>query len=244
MTSTNSHKKIIKNIFNKFGLDIRRNVPEVLDIDKVTSALKNFRIDLVLDVGANIGQFATDIRARGYAGDIISFEPLFNAHIILQQKSLNDARWTAHSRCAIGANNGDIEINISGNSVSSSVLPMLDSHLSAAPNSSYIGKETVPLITLDSLMPEVLKNSNNPFLKIDTQGFEEDVLNGARNLLPHIRGISLELSLVPLYEGQCLWQEMMSRLNAEGFVLWAILPCFSDPRNGKTLQVDGVFFRE
>jgi hypothetical protein len=144
----------------------------------------------------------------------------------------------------MGSSIGEIVINIAGNSVSSSVLPMLDSHISAAPISGYVGQESVPLFTLDSVLPDILGKFKNPFLKIDTQGFEGEVLNGAKNVLSHIRGVQLELSLVTLYEGQHLWQEMISRLNNEGFVLWTILPGFTDPKNGKTLQVDGVFFRK
>lgn len=244
MTLINSHKKIIKNVFRKFGLDIQRHIPGISDADKITSTLNFFKIDLVLDVGANVGQFASGIRDSGYAGNIISFEPLSNAHSILEQMSSSDAKWLAYPRSAIGASNGEIEINIAGNSVSSSVLPMLKSHILAAPLSGYIGKESAPLITLDSVLPDILENYKNPFLKIDTQGFEGEVLNGARNVLPHIRGLLLELSLVPLYEGQYLWQEMISRLNSEGFVLWAILPGFTNPDNSRTLQFDGVFFRE
>lgn len=197
-----------------------------------------------MDVGANVGQFASGIRCSGYVGNIIFFELLSKAYAVLQQTSSSDAKWTAYPRCAIGASNGEIEINIAGNSVSSSMLPMLDRHISAEPLSGYVGKESVPLLTLDSVMPDILEIFKNSFLKIDTQGFEGEVLNGAQNVLPHIRGVLLELSLVPLYEGQFLWQEMMSRLNAEGFVLWTILPSFTDSNNGRTLQADGVFFRE
>ena len=80
-------------------------------------------------------------------------------------------------------------------------------------------------------------------MKIDTQGFEWQVLNGAQNVLPGIHGILLELSLIPLYEGQHLWQEMIVRLEQEGFTFWALQPGFVDPHNGRTLQVDGIFYR-
>ena len=157
--------------------------------------------------------------------------------------SERDERWTIHSRCAVGSENGEVEINIAGNSASSSLLPMLDSHLSAAPHTAYIGKETVPLVTLDSIAPNYIAKFQNPFLKIDTQGFEWAVLNGAKNVLPNMRGVLLELSMIPLYEDQHLWREVLERLEREGFVLWAMQPEFIDPNDGRTLQMNGIFFK-
>ena len=120
---------------------------------------------------------------------------------------------------------------------------MLTSHSSAAPESVYRGQESASLVTLDSVALSYLNDAQAPFLKIDTQGYEWHVLDGARATLSRIRGIQMELSLVPLYEGQRLWRECIERLEAEGFVLWALQPVFIDPANGRTLQWDGLFFR-
>ena len=210
---------------------------------QIVSSLRKFEIDLVLDVGANKGQFASEIRQCGYAGKIVSFEPLSKAHAELLQSCAGDTAWDAYPRCALGDHNGEVEINIAGNSESSSILPMLESHRSAAPESAYQGKESVSVKTLDSVAGQYLKDARATFLKIDTQGFEWQVLNGARDTLPHIKGILVELSLVPLYEGQHLWREVIGRLEAEGFTLWAFKPVFSDQSSGRTLQVDGIFYR-
>lgn len=78
---------------------------------------------------------------------------------------------------------------------------------------------------------------------LDTQGFEWQVLDGARDTLPHIKGILIELPLVPLYGGQHLWREMIDRLEAEGFTFWAFGPVFFDQVSGRALQVDGIFYR-
>jgi FkbM family methyltransferase len=209
----------------------------------VVASLRQFDIDLVLDVGANKGQFASEIRQCGYVGRIVSFEPLSQAHVELLQSRAEDPLWDAYPRCALGDHNGEVEINIAGNSESSSILPMLESHRSAAPESEYQGKEIVSIKTLDAVAGQYLKDARAPFLKIDTQGFEWHVLDGARDTLPHIKGILVELSLVPLYEGQHLWREVIDRLEDEGFILWAFKPVFSDQASGRTLQVDGVFYR-
>jgi FkbM family methyltransferase len=198
---------------------------------------------LVLDVGANTGQFGSEIRYYGYTGKIVSFEPLSREHSMLVRTIAGDPNWEAYPPCALGDQIGETVINIAGNSQSSSILPMLETHRSAAPESAYEGKERVLIKTLDSVAGDYLKDARAPFLKIDTQGFEWQVLDGARETLPHIKGVLVELSLVPLYEGQHLWRALIDRLEDEGFALWALRPGFIDQRQGRTLQVDGVFCR-
>lgn len=119
----------------------------------------------------------------------------------------------------------------------------MESHSSAAERSAYVGVEKVQLFKLDSVAPAYLAKSRRPFLKIDTQGFEWQVIDGAVASLPKIHGILCELSLVPLYESQRLWMDMIQRLESEGFTLWSIQKGFTDPRDGRTLQVDTFFFR-
>jgi hypothetical protein len=120
---------------------------------------------------------------------------------------------------------------------------MLAAHSNAAPESVYQGKETVPLTTLDLMLPTYLEQASAPFLKIDTQGYEWQVLDGAKQVLPKIRGIMMEISFIPLYGDQRLWRECVDRLQADGFTLWSLEPVFVDPVNGRTLQMDALFFR-
>jgi FkbM family methyltransferase len=204
---------------------------------------RKFDIDLVFDVGANTGQFARDIRVGGFRGRIVSFEPLSDAHRKLTEAAASDASWSVHDRCALGDREGSVALNISGNSVSSSILRMTATHEVAAPGSAYVGQEQTPLVTLDSVAPKYLAGAERPFLKIDTQGFEWQVLTGARETLPVIRGVLCELSLVVLYEGQHLWRETVDRLEGAGFTLWGFQPGFMD-ENGRNLQTDALFFRE
>jgi len=237
-------KAVIKTTLRKLGLEIHRYLPPTLPVSSpIGTSLRKFEIDLVLDIGANQGQFASGIRSDGFTGKIVSFEPLSEAHSKLEQVSTSDPMWDAYPRCALGDYNGEVEINVAGNSDSSSILPMLESHRTAAPESAYQGKEVISIKTLDSIAEQYLKEARSAFLKIDTQGYEWQVLDGASETLPYIKGILVELSLVPLYEGQHLWREIIDRLEALGFTLWAFQPVFSDQATGRTLQVDGIFFR-
>jgi len=239
----NIFKKKIKSFTHKIGFDLHRLTPASNPLFQIVKSLSRFEVDLVLDVGANIGQFASGLRSVGYNGQLVSFEPLSAAHQALSAAASCDSQWQVHPRCAVGDHNGEIEINIAGNSVSSSVLPMMKSHISASRESAYVGVERIPIFKLNSIVSTYLEKAKFPFLKIDTQGFEWQVLDGASEILPRVRGVLCELSLVPLYEGQRLWLDIKQRLEQEGFVLWAIQQGFIDPDDGRTLQVDAIFFR-
>ena len=127
--------------------------------------------------------------------------------------------------------------------MSSSILEMAATHVAAVPASAYVGQEETKVMRLDSVAHEYLGPSRRPFLKLDTQGFEWEVLTGARETLPAIHGVLCELSLVVLYEGQHLWRETIDRLEGAGFTLWGLQPGFMD-QHGRNLQSDAIFFRE
>jgi FkbM family methyltransferase len=196
----------------------------------------------VLDVGANIGQYASALRASGYRGDIISCEPLSDAFEHLQRRSSGDPRWEV-VRTAVGETVGSTDINISANSYSSSLLPMTSAHSDAAPGSEFVAAETVPVTTVAELVATRGIDPGRSLLKIDTQGYEAQVLDGTGDLLERFAAVSLELSFVPLYEGQQLFDELTARLRAAGFTLYGLDAGFGDPRTGRMLQCDGLFVR-
>lgn len=236
-------KPLVRRIIRNFGLDIRRYRPASSESAQLQAMLSSHGVDLVFDVGANIGQFGQFLRNAGYKGRIVSFEPMSSARGRLLEVSKSDPLWEIAPQAAIGNEDGEIELNIAGNSVSSSVLRMLDAHSSAAPGSSYSGSEMVPLRRLDSLAPDYLLTDSVPFLKVDTQGYEDRVLGGAADTLQRVIGLQLELSLIPLYEGQILYDELVPRLKDLGFELWGMTPAFIDPTSGRLLQVDATLFR-
>ena len=238
-------KKIIKKIFNLFGLHICKLNVYSSPAYQIVKALEVHKINIVFDIGANTGQFASELREQGYTGKIISFEPLSQAYKTLVKHASDDINWIVHSRTAVGATMEDcISINVAGNSVSSSILPMLETHINAVPDSQYIHTEQVSLITLDSILEQYTGLSDNFFIKIDTQGYEWAVLDGAPQALKKCKGVLTELSLVPLYDGQKLWIECIERLKNLDIKLYSIQPGFTEPKTGKTLQVDGIFFKD
>ena len=236
-------KAQIKKAIRSLGFDLTRFHPNASPDARLMAMLEAHKVNLVLDVGANIGQFGKMLREARYRGRIVSFEPLSTARIELISNSQGDSMWEVAPQAAIGGEDGNIEINIAKNSVSSSALDMLDAHSSAAPGSLYIGTELVPLRRLDSIASKYLQKDSTAFLKIDTQGYEDRVLSGATELLRSIIGLQLELSLVPLYSGQRMFDDLIEDLKIAGFEIWGISPAFVNPNTGRLLQVDATFFR-
>jgi FkbM family methyltransferase len=198
-------------------------------------------IDLVLDVGANAGQYGRFLRHIGYQGAIVSFEPLSTAFESLRQAAAGDPTWETR-RAAVGKQEGVAVLNVAGNSESSSLLPMLPAHLAAYPESRYTGTEQVPVTTLETVIAG-LPDDRRIFLKVDTQGYERPVVEGAGAALQRIRGVQLEMSLVSLYEGEMLLADAIPFMAERGFVLMGFEPGASDSGSGQLLQVDGLFFR-
>lgn len=204
--------------------------------------LQLYDIDLVIDIGANYGQFAKSLLKNGYQGSILSFEPLQEPWEHLESVSRYYKNWSAR-KIAVGDRDETKTFNVSAVSASSSFLNMSKSHLNAAPETEYVGIEQIQVLRLDSIFTEISSNHRNIFLKIDTQGFENAVLNGARDSLPGIVGLQLEMSLEELYIGETLFQPMYERVVAMGFELCHIEEGLRNSETGKLLQVDAVFYR-
>ena len=235
-------KDIIRKLARNAGYDITRYDPARHPVGRRMKIMESLGITLVIDVGANTGQFGSEIRKAGYRGDIESFEPLKSAFNILVKNTRNDPDWNIHN-CALGNCTGTADINISANSYSSSLLDMLPTHLNAAPASQYIGSEPIDIITLDSIFSSFNRTSGI-FLKIDTQGYEWRVLEGAKNSLEHIDILQIEMSLVPLYDEEKPFPDMYRYLVGLGYDLISIEPGLMDTSTGRMMQIDGIFYRE
>lgn len=237
-------ERITKNFFQKFGILVRKYNAATSEELRRIKLLQHHNIDLVFDIGANAGQYARGIMDAGYAGKVVSFEPLSAVHQQIVVASKSYTNWVVAERCAIGSTEQDIEINISANSVSSTLLNMLDSHYEGAPDSKIIGKEKVKVYPLDQIAKEHADKSKNIFIKIDVQGFEQEVLKGAQSIISKAKGIEMEISIIPLYEGQnWLLPDVLNFMKQNGFQLKSIAPAFTDNKTGVMLQCNGIFFR-
>lgn len=223
------------------GLQIKRYPDK--DLKRRLKIMNYCNIDTLFDIGANTGQYAKLMKELGYNKRIISFEPLKRAFEDLKKAALKDNNWIVNNY-AIGNEDGKSVINIAGNSFSSSISNMLPMHLESAPESKYIAQQEIEIKKLDSIFNSFTNKEDRVMLKIDTQGYEKNVIDGAIASLSRIMIVQLEMSIVPLYENEMVFIEMIKYLDNKGFLLFSLENGFSSPDSGQLLQVDGIFVKK
>jgi FkbM family methyltransferase len=230
-------KQLIKRILNKYGIQLRRYPDSYLA--RRLKIIRNNNIDLLFDVGANFGQYALEMRALGFDRRIVSFEPLKDAFGKLNIISSRDEKWEVFNY-ALGNEDNKSIINVSNNSHSSSILSMKPGLLLTAPDAKYIRQEEIEIRKFDTVFNSFY-DGNNVMMKVDAQGYERYVLEGASNSLKLISILQLEMALVQLYHNEMLFLDMIEMLGNYGFVIYSIEDGFYDTTTGQMLQVDVVF---
>jgi FkbM family methyltransferase len=230
-----------RKLLRRFGLDYVKAPIE--HWQRIAAMLDDAGVTVLLDVGANEGQYVGYLRNAGWTGRVVSFEPVAAVHEKLAANAARDPAWEVAPAMALGAEEGEAEITVSQETDMSSILPLKDEILKVSPSSAAAGTETVSLRTLDGVFAEFVGADDRAFLKIDTQGYERAVLDGAIKTLPKLAGLQVELSLTPLYEGEADWRALVERIEAAGFALSFVLPGYYDRHLKRMLQFDGVFMR-
>ena len=191
------------------------SISRAVELMQLKILLDQERINCALDVGANKGQFASDLRGIGYSGSIISFEPLSREFGPLSESFKNDPQWRG-VQLALGNFNGSATINI---------LPELtgwSSILQPATGWRAAETEKIEVRRLDEVLGGLLPDStaSRVLLKMDTQGYDLSVFEGAKGCLPLICALQSELSVVPLYKGMPHYIEALTAYEAQGFDLF------------------------
>jgi len=234
--------RIARDALRKVGVEISRYTPVSDRYENLCYFGEKYGADTILDVGANSGQFAIRMFQAGWPGRIVSFEPLSSAHASLQKLAKDHSSWDVAPRMALGSSNGSASINIARNSQSSSLLPMLDRHLKAAPDSAYVGTEHVQVMALRDVVDQVSVSSRF-ILKMDVQGFEGEVLRGVGDVLSRCPIIFTEVSLQPLYDGEPLFTELSDTIIRLGYRCVGIRPGYFDQDSREIVQADVTFLR-
>jgi FkbM family methyltransferase len=198
-------------------------------------------IRTVLDVGAHRGEFSSAIRALLPTAQIYAFEPLPDCCAELAKRFRTNCTFQAFP-VAIGASHDRITLWRSSYPKSSSVLPMAELHKDSFPWSAGNTPLTVEIRALDEYL-EQLKLAEKVLLKIDVQGYEAQVLNGAKEILKRVAYVLLEVSFQPLYEGQGAFAEIHAFLQGAGFSYSGTLEQLLSPLDGSVLQADALFVR-
>lgn len=233
----------IKGLLRRAGVDARRHDPWASLAARRARLLDEGGYGLVLEVGANSGQYGRELRAHGPRGEIVSFEPGRRAFELLERMAAGDDRWDCR-RLALGESSGRRSINIASNEgASSSFMTLTETHASSAPAVTFETREDVEVATLDDVASEALRDAAPVWLKLDVQGFELPVLTGAEATLPRIAALEVEVSLVELYRGQALFDEMLRFIREAGFRTADVSPEFVHPQTGRMLQANVIALR-
>lgn len=201
--------------------------------------MQHFGISLGVDVGANEGQFAQIFRTAFPEATLVSFEPIDKCFNRLKDNFKNDKNFHGY-KTGVGAKKEQISFHPTDFSPASSFLKIKQDvattfSIKRAPEATKIQVDT-----LDNLLaPFELRQP--AFLKVDTQGFELNVLKGAQKTLQTFTLVLLELSLSQMYEDEPLFDEIYRFMTEHGFVMRAVLDVLKDPKTGKHLQVDVLF---
>jgi FkbM family methyltransferase len=205
----------------------------------------HFGIDCVIDVGANAGQYARQLRKDvGYRGTILSFEPNPDVFARLEQAAQGDRNWHVHN-LALSDTDGEVEFNImAADQFSSIQRPGSNLEPIFASRNKVMRSVHIPCARLDTLLPKLAETQRARaiLLKMDTQGHDAAVVAGAGETLKHMVGIQSELAVRPLYEGATDWQAMTALLGKAGFVPNAL---FANNKGHFPLlvEMDGLFVR-
>jgi len=234
--------KLHRQLANLVGYELthKRRHPTVGS--HIRNVLESCGLEVLFDVGAHRGEFARALRREGYRGQIHSFEPGREAFAALAELAAKDDRWEAHPY-ALGAEAGQLSLNVAATGDLSSFL---EPSAFGAERFAALGQRTEELVevkTLEEVLPELCAKGAEVMLKLDTQGFDLSVFEGARGVLPRVRALSSELSLVPLYEGMPHYLEALARYEGAGFRVSGFYPVCRERDSLALVEVDCVLVR-
>ncbi|WP_340539006.1 FkbM family methyltransferase [Nocardioides sp. GXZ039] len=215
-----------------------RAVSEFLGREHSAWLLRQVRANVVLDVGANKGQYAQSLRRNGYRGRIVSFEPV--AHLVkrLEELSASDPDWQVVP-CALGDEEGTAEINMTPGPLSS-LLPASEFGREWADNLSKTTTETISIRRLADVWDEVMAGVEDPrpFLKMDTQGYDLETFRGAGDKVRLLLGLQSEVAMVPIYDGMPRMAEMLTTYEAAGFETTGLFSVNRDRQSLRAIEFD------
>lgn len=213
----------MRRLLRKIGFDVIRWPAGTAEGTELATILRLLQVTTVLDVGAYVGGWASQLRRLGYEGSIVSFEPNPRAYAALSRAAASDPLWKTVP-VAVGAEHGEANLRVRANPQMTSLLDTSDDVLpSYSQAARVVERGTVRLVRLDECWP-----GGQAFLKVDTQGSELDVIRGCGSRLADVVGLLIECTVVPTYRDQPLYLDVLHELDRLGFTPVTFLPFFWD----------------
>jgi FkbM family methyltransferase len=194
-----------------------------LRVDQLFSALG---VTLALDAGAHVGAYASFLRRNGFQGRIISFEPVAANYEIMSARARADDLWEPVN-VALGSEDGKAEINVTARTVFTSFhTPNAYAQREFGSEVEIDRVEHVNVRRLDSILPELVGTDRLPptFLKMDTQGWDLEVLRGASGILDDVVAMQSEVSVLPIYGRMPTMHESLDCFRELGYAVAGLFP--------------------
>lgn len=223
----------------------QRNLGHYLATEHIAWMLRELRINCVFDVGGNVGQYGQSLRASGYRGRIVSFEPLPHLAAQLRAAAADDPDWHVREY-GLGEEETTGEMTVvEGRGSTSSLLPVSEFGKSWSPRLAGVGHETVRIRTLEAVYDEAVAglDSPRPYLKMDTQGYDLPAFRGAGKRIDDFLGMQSELAYLPLYEGMARMPEQLAAYESQGFEITGMFPVSRDRKSLRVIEFDVVMVR-
>lgn len=238
--------KLHRKVAALFGYELikKRKLNDTLE-QHLRNLLSLLEINCVIDVGANAGQYGRMLRRCGYSGRIVSFEPLAHAYAGLAAASTGDVDWQVHN-LALGREPCARIIN---RLASSDFSSFREPNSYAAERFGWrvqvAERREVRMATLASVWPEAAKGIDRPraFLKLDTQGFDLEVVAGAGAALDYVFGMQSEIATKPIYEDMPGYLTALTEFDRLGFEVTGLYPVSRCKESLTVIELDCVMRR-
>ncbi|MBK9135259.1 MAG: FkbM family methyltransferase [Betaproteobacteria bacterium] len=221
--------RMLKAILDAAGVELvaKWRIPRASQTAYLSRLLRTLGVDCVLDVGANIGQYREYLRSHvGFKGPIISFEPHPECLAVCRQSMSSDSLWHVMPY-ALGAQAGKMDFHLTKDSQFSSFLEPENSATPQFESTNKVDRTvTVDVVPLDDVLPGLMRQLRvgRPFLKLDTQGFDLEVLKGASSSLSSIPALQTEISNLPIYKNISSMEAAFRQLREWGWQLGCMFP--------------------
>jgi FkbM family methyltransferase len=238
-------KEIVSRGLQRLGWTLERYPPRRPPADALPELLRRviqvYDVDLVIDVGANRGQYASLIRSLGYSGRIVSFEPATASYQVASELAVSDRRWEVH-QLALGAASGEASLNVAEDDSVSSFLSPTRWYLSRYPQGGTIRTETVSVQRLNLVWGSLVRPAERVLLKSDTQGHDLSVIAGAAGMLDKVVAVQLELSVQHIYNNMIDYLEAIATVQDLGLVPAGFFLVDAD-ESLRAVEFDGIFVK-
>jgi FkbM family methyltransferase len=220
-----------------------RRASETAFAAQLASIIDEQGIDLIFDVGGNVGQFAKMVFGAGYNGRLVSFEPGAVAHAKLSEAAKSNPNWTIAPRMALGKSKDTLTLHTFNRTDMNSLYAPDERVFESFPQLEEASSEEVQVERLDEVASGYLAEADTVFLKIDTQGGELAILEGATGILDQLAMLQLEVAVESIYRGEPVWMEVLKPVHDYGFRPALMSPGYFSKRIRRQLDLDIVFLR-